>query len=76
MCVNLARHDQRGTANSTYLSGWDIGIGLGILAGGAMAGRFGGYRPVFLACAVSLLVADVLFFAVTSRHYLRKKLEG
>ena len=25
MFVNLGRHDQRGTATSTYLTSWDIG---------------------------------------------------
>ena len=76
MCVNLARHDQRGTANSTYLSGWDIGIGSGILIGGSMAEIFGMHRPVFLACAIALVFADVMYFTWTSRHYLRNKLEG
>ena len=76
MCVNLARHDQRGTANSTYLSGWDIGIGIGILVGGSMAEHFGMHQPVFLACAVALVIADILYFTWTARHYLRNKLEG
>ena len=76
MCVNLARHDQRGTANSTYLSGWDIGIGAGILVGGSMAGHFGMHQPVFLACAIALVIADVLYFTWTARHYLKNKLEG
>ena len=76
MCVNLARHDQRGTANSTYLSGWDIGIGAGILTGGAMANYFGMHRPVFLTCAIALVIADILYFTWTSRHYLKNKLEG
>ncbi|MBS7273427.1 MAG: MFS transporter, partial [Fibrobacter sp.] len=76
MCVNLARHDQRGTANSTYLSGWDIGIGTGILIGGSMAGHFGMHQPVFLACGIALVIADVLYFTWTSRHYLKNKLEG
>ena len=76
MCVNLARHDQRGTANSTYLSGWDIGIGAGILTGGSMAGHFGMHQPVFLACAIALIIADILYFTWTARHYLKNKLEG
>jgi len=76
MCVNLARHDQRGTANSTYLSGWDIGIGIGILAGGSMAEHFGMHQQVFLTCAIALVVADILYFTWTARHYLKNKLEG
>lgn len=76
MCVNLARHDQRGTANSTYLSGWDIGIGAGILVGGTMAEHFGMHQQVFIACAIALVIADIMYWAYTSRHYLKNKLEG
>lgn len=76
MCVNLARHDQRGTANSTYLSGWDIGIGAGILVGGSMAQHFGMHQQVFLACAAALVVADIMYLSYTSKHYLKNKLEG
>ena len=76
MCVNLARHDQRGTANSTYLSGWDIGIGAGILAGGSMAEHFGMHQQVFFTCAIALVIADILYFTWTARHYLKNKLEG
>ncbi|MCQ2091527.1 MAG: MFS transporter [Fibrobacter sp.] len=76
MCVNLARHDQRGTANSTYLSGWDIGIGAGILVGGSMAEHFGMYQQVFVACAIALALADIMFWTYTSKHYLKNKLEG
>lgn len=76
MCVNLARHDQRGTANSTYLSGWDIGIGAGILVGGSMAEHFGMHQQVFIACAVALAIADIMFWTYTSKHYLKNKLEG
>ena len=35
--VNLAPNSQRGTATSTYLTSWDVGIGIGILAGGRIA---------------------------------------
>lgn len=76
MCVNLARHDQRGTANSTYLSGWDIGIGIGILTGGAMANHFGMHRQIFFACAIALIAADIMYLSYTARHYLKNKLEG
>lgn len=76
MCVNLARHDQRGTANSTYLSGWDIGIGAGILVGGSMAEYFEMHQQVFVACTVALAIADIMFWTFTSKHYVKNKLEG
>lgn len=35
--VNLAPNSQRGTATSTYLTSWDVGIGIGLMAGGYIA---------------------------------------
>mgnify|MGYP004430075269 CR=1 FL=1 len=37
--VNLAPNSQRGTATSTYLTSWDVGIGVGMLAGGYIVVR-------------------------------------
>ncbi len=75
MCVNLARHDQRGTATSTYLTGWDLGIGMGILVGGPLAEAFS-YATMFFCCAALLLVSAIFFVKKTAPHYLSNKLEG
>lgn len=32
--INLAPNNKRGTANSTYLTSWDVGAGIGIMVGG------------------------------------------
>lgn len=37
MTICVAHNNQRGTANSTILISWDIGMGLGILLGGVIA---------------------------------------
>lgn len=50
MIIAVARHDQRGTANSTLLTAWDLGLGLGILIGGIVAEHLG-YSAVFWATA-------------------------
>lgn len=50
MIISVARHDQRGTANSTLLTAWDLGLGLGILMGGVVAEHLG-YSAVFWATA-------------------------
>lgn len=39
--VNLAPNNQRGTATSTYLTSWDVGIGIGLMAGGQYRTRAG-----------------------------------
>lgn len=40
MMISMAHHNERGTANSTILISWDVGMGLGILAGGAYRRTF------------------------------------
>lgn len=34
MFINLAEHNRRGTANSTFYTSWDVGLGVGIACGG------------------------------------------
>lgn len=75
MFVNMARHDQRGTASSTYLSGWDLGGGIGILVGGAVAGSLG-YWTVFLIGAFAITLGFIIFMAVGADHYKQHRLEG
>ncbi len=73
MFLNLASNDQRGTANSTLLVSWDIGIGLGILLGGSIAERLGYHAAFWTAFAVNF--AGVAFFYLFSRqNFLRNRL--
>lgn len=71
MFINVARHDQRGTANSSILTGWDLGFGIGCLLGGVVAEHFG-YSGAFWMVAVENAAAVVLFFAV-SRTFFEKR---
>jgi hypothetical protein len=41
MFICVAHHNERGTANSSILTSWDLGFGIGILAGGVIAEFFG-----------------------------------
>lgn len=70
MFLNLASNDQRGTANSTLLVSWDIGVGLGILAGGSVAEHLGYHAAFWTAFAVNL--AGVIFFYLYSRQNFQK----
>ncbi len=73
MFINLATNDRRGTANSTLLSMWDVGIGLGIVLGGAFAEHFGYTAAFWMSFAVNM--AGVLFFFIYSRsNYLAHRL--
>lgn len=73
MFLNLAPHTQRGTANSSILISWDIGVGLGILVGGAIAEHFG-YQQAFIASAFINLVGILIFFGYAKKDFLKNKL--
>ena len=71
MFVNVARHNQRGTANSSILTGWDLGFGIGCLLGGVVAEHFN-YNIAFWMVAIENAAAVILFFAA-SRAFFEKR---
>lgn len=73
MFINLARNDQRGTANSSVLISWDIGMGLGVLIGGILANAFG-YLSAFWTMVIVNVASVATFFAFARSHYNRHKL--
>lgn len=72
MFLNLASNEQRGTANSTLLVSWDIGVGLGILAGGSVAEHLGYYAAFWTAFAVNLL-GVILFLSYSRQHFINNR---
>ena len=73
MTINVARNNQRGTANSTILISWDIGMGLGILLGGIIA-ELQGYASAFWTVAIVNGVGVATFFLATKSFFLRRNL--
>ena len=73
MFINLSGHNQRGTANSSILTAWDAGVGLGVLAGGLIAEHLGYHRAFWAACAVNAS-GVVYYFLSTRRHFETNKL--
>lgn len=74
MFINLAPNERRGTANSTILTSWDIGIGVGIIGGGYAAEHLGGYAAAFwLAFAINA-VGVLFYFAYARSSFLRNRL--
>lgn len=73
MFVNLAGHNQRGTANSSMITSWEAGIGLGTLAGGVVSEHFGYHAAFWTALGINLL-GIVLFFLMTRPHFEAYKL--
>ena len=73
MFINLAPHSQRGTANSSILVSWDLGIGLGILLGGVLA-EYYGYTPAFFVAWLVNLLGFLGYWLHSKKHFLRNKL--
>lgn len=73
MFINLAPNSQRGTANSSILTSWDAGIGLGVLLGGVMAQHMGYYAAFWAAIAINVL-GVIWYFARVRAHYESEKL--
>ncbi|WP_099464721.1 MFS transporter [Parabacteroides provencensis] len=72
--VNLAPNSQRGTATSTYLTSWDVGIGTGLMIGGSIAQRFGGFDYAYLFGACLTILSTLFFQIKASPHYNKNKL--
>lgn len=75
MTINVANNNQRGTANSTILISWDIGMGLGILLGGIIAEHMG-YGAAFWAVALVNFIGVTLFFLRTKAFFLSRNLNA
>lgn len=74
MMISLAHHNERGTANSTILISWDIGMGLGVLAGGAIS-ELCGYSVAFWVVAIVNALGVLLYFLRTRTYFLTRRIE-
>jgi MFS family permease len=70
--INLAPNSRRATANATYLTGWDVGIGCGMLFGGMLAE--GGYEHCYMLGTALVVVALLFFMRVVTPHFQSHKL--
>ena len=75
MTINVATNSQRGTANSTILISWDIGMGLGILLGGVISELLG-YSAAFWTVVVVNAAGVACFFLATKAFFLRRNLNA
>lgn len=71
--VNIAPKNRRGTSMSTFLTAWDMGIGLGILFGGVMSEYFS--FPSAFVLGGALAACSTVYFAVyVSKHYEKNRI--
>ena len=73
MFVKVARHDQRGTANSSILISWDLGMGIGILLGGFIA-EMAGFAAAFRVVAMMQCAGMLIFLLFTRSFFERRRL--
>lgn len=74
MFIKVARHDQRGTANSSILISWDLGMGIGILFGGIIA-EYVSFAAAFWVAALTQAAGTALFLLFTRSFYLNRRIE-
>jgi MFS family permease len=73
MFVNLAPNSQRGTATSTYLTSWDVGVGLGLTAGGFMA-EISTLQHAYGLSGCLVALSMLIFIRKVTPFYLKNKL--
>lgn len=71
--INLAENNQRGTANSTYLIGFDLGLALGMLVGGYISGSFS-FEMLFLVASAMCFVSIIIYWFWSRVVFEKKRL--
>jgi len=71
--INMAPHNRRATASSTYLTSWDLGIGVGLIFGADLA-EISGFSLAYFVGSFLILISIVLFVTIEIPHYKRNKL--
>lgn len=74
MFVNMAPHNQLGTANSMYFTSFDLGIGLGMIAAGRIAAAYN-FSYAFGFSALLNLLAVFYHWGISKGSYDKNRLE-
>ena len=75
MIISMAHHNERGTANSTLLISWDIGIGAGVLVGGFVCENLS-YSAAFWMVAAAQLAGTAQFLLSTRTAFLKGRISS
>ena len=67
MAVHIAPPERRGSANSTFLCAYDLGMGCGAGIAGALIARLG-YQSMFLLIALATVLSVLLYVFWGRRH--------
>lgn len=72
--INLVPNNKRGTANSTYFLAFDLGLALGMLAGGYISGLFS-FQALYLVASIFCFLAIFVYLFSTRRVYEKNRLD-
>lgn len=72
--VNLAPNNRRATASSTYMTSWDMGVGIGLISGGWLADSVGGLQIAYLFSGIAAIFSYFIFMKVAGPHFDKHKL--
>lgn len=70
--INMAPSSKRGTANSTYLTGFDLGIGIGMLLGAWLGDHFG-FSKMYLFTSGACFIALIYYWFISKNVFERNK---
>jgi predicted MFS family arabinose efflux permease len=70
MINHIVDPQKRGIANSTYLTGFDLGVGIGTVGMGFLAHLFS-LSTGFLCCSVVLLLGSLIFIKGSYMHFIK-----
>lgn len=73
MIIGVAYHNERGTANSTLLTCWDVGVGIGIVTGGVLSEYFS-YSTAFWTIVGVHIAGVILFFTCTGKFFVKRRI--
>lgn len=71
--INMAENNQRGTANSTYLVGFDLGLALGMLIGGYISGVYS-FESLFLVASGLCILSCIIYNLISKQIFEKKRL--
>jgi len=73
--VDKAPDNRKGMANATFFSFFDLGVGIGAMGFGVLAGMFG-YHAIYLTAAGSVTLSILLYIYLLVRTVQRKPAAG
>lgn len=70
--LRLAPPDRRGVASASFMTAFDLGIGLGSIVLGWVS-QYTGYETLFLVCAGSVLVSAAIFVSLVRGRLAKRR---